>query len=96
VACKPRTAEDLVTSSLVPISVMIGTLAVATSARLAAVYLAADAGRFRENVLEREFRLGALCSGGVSMIFVKRQRRGFRGFRCWVVGRAACRGAWRR
>ena len=34
--------------------------------------------------------------GGVSMIFVKRQRRGLWGFRRWAVGRASCRGASRR
>jgi cytochrome d ubiquinol oxidase subunit II len=45
---------------------MIGTLAVAISAYLAAVYLAADARRFGERGLERDFRLRALWSGVVA------------------------------
>ncbi|HYT09356.1 MAG TPA: cytochrome d ubiquinol oxidase subunit II [Mycobacteriales bacterium] len=59
-------AGDLVTSWLNPTSVMIGTLAVATSAYLAAVYLAADARRLGERGLERDFRLRALWSGLVA------------------------------
>jgi cytochrome d ubiquinol oxidase subunit II len=59
-------AGDLVTSWLNPTSVMIGTLAVATSAYLAAVYLAADARRLGERVLERDFRSRALWSGAVA------------------------------
>ncbi|MBT2234918.1 cytochrome d ubiquinol oxidase subunit II [Nonomuraea sp. NEAU-A123] len=54
---------DLVTSWLNPTPLMIGTLAVATSAYLAAVYLAADAVRFGERALERDFRTRALWAG---------------------------------
>ena len=56
---------DLVTSWLNPTPLMIGTLAVATSAYLAAVYLAADAVRFGERGLEHDFRARALWSGVV-------------------------------
>jgi len=56
-------AGDLVTSWLNPTSVVIGLLAVATSGYLAAVYLAADARRFGEHLLERDFRWRALASG---------------------------------
>jgi cytochrome d ubiquinol oxidase subunit II len=56
-------AGRLWSSWLNPISIMIGTLAVATSAHLAAVYLAADAAHDRELKLERCFRLRALGSG---------------------------------
>jgi cytochrome bd ubiquinol oxidase subunit II len=49
-----------------PTSIFIGLLAVATSAYLAAVYLAADAAHDREQKLEQEFRLRALCSGVVA------------------------------
>jgi cytochrome d ubiquinol oxidase subunit II len=59
-------AGDLVTSWLNPTSAMIGALAVATSAYLAAVYLAADAHRLGERRLERDFRLRALWSGVVA------------------------------
>ena len=59
-------AGNLVTSWLNPTSVMIGTLAIALSAYLAAVYLAADARRFDEWGLERDFRLRALSSGVVA------------------------------
>jgi cytochrome d ubiquinol oxidase subunit II len=59
-------AGDLVTSWLNPTSVMIGTLAVALSAYLAAVYLAADARRLGERGLERDFRLRALWTGVVA------------------------------
>ena len=47
-------------------SILIGVLAVATCAYLAAVYLAADAGRLGDAGLEREFRLRALGSGAVT------------------------------
>jgi cytochrome d ubiquinol oxidase subunit II len=59
-------AGDLVTSWLNPTSVMIGTLAVALSAYLAAVYLAADARRLGERGMERDFRLRALWAGVVA------------------------------
>jgi len=51
------------TSWLNPTSIVIGALAVATSAYLAAVYLAADAAHDQERALERSFRLRALASG---------------------------------
>src|ERR1700733_2889077 len=47
-------------------SIVFGTLAVAASAYLAAVYLAADAAHDGNKVLEREFRLRALGSGVVA------------------------------
>jgi len=53
---------DLVASWLNPTSVFIGALAVATSGYLAAVYLAADARRFREPTLEHDFRARALVA----------------------------------
>jgi cytochrome d ubiquinol oxidase subunit II len=62
-------AGDPVTSWLNPTSAMIGALAVATSAYLAAVYLAADAHRLGERGLERDFRLRALWSGVVAGAF---------------------------
>jgi cytochrome d ubiquinol oxidase subunit II len=56
-------AGDLVTSWLNPTSILIGGLAVATGAHLAAVYLAADARRFDKQALTRHFRTRALVSG---------------------------------
>jgi cytochrome d ubiquinol oxidase subunit II len=56
-------AGDLITSWLNPTSIVIGLLAVATSSYLAAVYLAADARRLDERLLERDFRRRALASG---------------------------------
>jgi len=56
-------AGDMWSSWLNPTSIVIGTLAVTTSAYLAAVYLAADAAHDRELTLERGFRLRALGSG---------------------------------
>jgi cytochrome d ubiquinol oxidase subunit II len=53
-------------SWLNPTSVMLGALFVATSAHLAAVYLAADAHRLEEPDLERAFRVRALASGVVA------------------------------
>jgi cytochrome d ubiquinol oxidase subunit II len=53
-------------SWLNPTSVLLGVLFVATSAYLAAVYLAADARRLEEPDLERAFRLRALGSGIVA------------------------------
>jgi cytochrome bd ubiquinol oxidase subunit II len=47
-------------------SILIGVLAVATSAYLAAVYLAADAARRHERGLERAFRARALGAGVVA------------------------------
>jgi cytochrome d ubiquinol oxidase subunit II len=44
-------------------SILVGVLAVATSAYLAAVYLAADAARRNERELERAFRVRALGAG---------------------------------
>jgi len=56
-------AGDLWSSWLNATSIFIGLLAVATSAYLAAVYLAADAAHDRKHALERSFRLRALGSG---------------------------------
>jgi cytochrome d ubiquinol oxidase subunit II len=56
-------AGNLITSWTGPTSILIGVLAVATSAYLAAVYLAADAARLGEDELERRFRTRALGAG---------------------------------
>jgi cytochrome d ubiquinol oxidase subunit II len=54
---------DQIGSWLNPTSVSIGALAIATSAYLAAVYLAGDARRLGEEGLERDFRARALLAG---------------------------------
>jgi cytochrome d ubiquinol oxidase subunit II len=54
---------NLVTSWLNPTSIMIGAIAVAVGAHLAAVYLAADAQRVGAAELVRGFRARALVSG---------------------------------
>ncbi|MGI8920295.1 MAG: cytochrome d ubiquinol oxidase subunit II [Solirubrobacteraceae bacterium] len=59
-------AGHLFSSWLNPTSLLVGTLAVAASAYLAAVYLAADATRLREGELERQFRARALAAGLVA------------------------------
>jgi cytochrome d ubiquinol oxidase subunit II len=59
-------AGDLVTSWLNPTSIAIGALAVATSAYLAAVYLAGDAERIGSPDLLRSFRARALGAGLVA------------------------------
>jgi cytochrome d ubiquinol oxidase subunit II len=56
-------AGHMFSSWLNPTSILIGVLAVATSAYLAAVYLAADAARLGEDELEQQFRARALCAG---------------------------------
>jgi cytochrome bd ubiquinol oxidase subunit II len=56
-------ARHLFSSWLNPSSIVIGVLAVVTSAYLAAVYLAADAARSSQPTLERDFRLRALGAG---------------------------------
>jgi cytochrome d ubiquinol oxidase subunit II len=64
-------AGDLLTSWLNPTSILVGVLAVATGAYLAAVYLAADAHRLGARILERDFRdraLGTgLCAGALAL-----------------------------
>src|SRR5690349_7912410 len=57
---------NVVTSWLNPVSVLAGVLAVAFSAYLAAVYLAADAQRQSERELVHDFRLRALAAGVVA------------------------------
>lgn len=57
---------DLLTSWLNPTSLFVGVLAIATSAYLAAVYLAADARRLGEQTLECDFRMRALGAGLVA------------------------------
>ena len=59
-------AGDPWTSWLNPTSILIGVLAVATAAYLAAVFLCADAARLGEPELERKFRTRALAAGLVS------------------------------
>jgi cytochrome bd ubiquinol oxidase subunit II len=56
-------AGDLITSWLNPTSILIGVLAVATSAYLAAVFLAADAVRLGQTELAQWFRSRALGAG---------------------------------
>lgn len=57
---------NLVTSWLNPTSLLVGALGIATSAYLAAVYLAADARRKRNRRLELEFRSRSLVAGVVT------------------------------
>ncbi len=59
-------AGDFFSSWLNPTSILIGVDAVAASAYLAAVYLAADASRRGEPELEDEFRIRALGAGIVT------------------------------
>jgi cytochrome bd ubiquinol oxidase subunit II len=59
-------AGDQVSSWLNPTSLLIGVLAVATAAYLAAVFLCADAARLGERRLEEKFRTRALAAGLVS------------------------------
>jgi cytochrome bd ubiquinol oxidase subunit II len=59
-------AGDAVDSWLNPSSALIGTLAVATGAYLAAVFLAADSVRAGLPDLVRAFKLRALAAGGVA------------------------------
>jgi cytochrome d ubiquinol oxidase subunit II len=59
-------AGDRFSSWLNSTSILIGVLAVATSAYLAAVYLAADAARRNERDLARTFRVRALGAGAVA------------------------------
>jgi cytochrome bd ubiquinol oxidase subunit II len=59
-------AGHLFSSWLNPTSLMVGVLAVAFSAYLAAVYLAADAGRGHDLELQGAFRLRALLAGMVA------------------------------
>jgi cytochrome d ubiquinol oxidase subunit II len=56
-------AGNLVTSWLAPAPVLIGVLAVAFSGYLAAVFLAADSGRYAEPDLAAAFRRRALLAG---------------------------------
>ena len=58
-------AGDRFSSWLNATSILVSVLAVATSAYLAAVYLAADAARRNEGELERAFRVRALGAGVV-------------------------------
>ena len=60
---------SLVTSWLNPLSAMIGGIAVVTGAYLAAVYLAADAGRLADDRLSAAFRFRALAAGSVAGAF---------------------------
>jgi len=57
---------DLLSSWCNPTSILLGVLAVAVAAFLAAAYLAADAHRQGDVDLERQFRLRALAAGVVS------------------------------
>jgi cytochrome d ubiquinol oxidase subunit II len=57
---------DLVSSWVNPTSFLIGVLAVATSAYLAAVFLAADAARQDDEVMRAAFRRRALAAGVVA------------------------------
>jgi cytochrome d ubiquinol oxidase subunit II len=59
-------AGQMFSSWLNPTSILVGVLAVATSAYLAAVFLAADAARLHDSDLERRFRARALGAGVVA------------------------------
>jgi cytochrome d ubiquinol oxidase subunit II len=61
-------AGNLLTSWLNPTSLLVGALGVATSAYLAAVYLAADARRKRDLQLAHEFRSRALWVAAIAGI----------------------------
>jgi cytochrome d ubiquinol oxidase subunit II len=76
-------AGHMFSSWLNPTSILIGTLAVATSAYLAAVYLAADAARDRSDALEEAFRrralvaallAGAIAFGGLFVVHADSHR----------------------
>ena len=56
-------AGDMWSSWLNPTSILVGMLAVATAAYLAAVYLAADAARLDDRDLAEAFRVRALAAG---------------------------------
>jgi cytochrome d ubiquinol oxidase subunit II len=56
-------AGDPLSSWLNPTSILVGVLAVASAAYLAAVFLAADAARMHDSELERRFRTRALIAG---------------------------------
>jgi cytochrome d ubiquinol oxidase subunit II len=56
-------AGHLFSSWTGPVSLLVGVLAVATSAYLAAVFLAADAARAHDRALEDSFRARALAAG---------------------------------
>ena len=56
-------AGHMFSSWLNPTSILVGVLAVATSAYLAAVYLAADARRLGQTDLQQRFRTRALAAG---------------------------------
>jgi cytochrome d ubiquinol oxidase subunit II len=56
-------AGNLISSWTGPTSILIGVLALATSAYLAAVFLAADAARLGERDLQASFRTRALTAG---------------------------------
>ena len=58
-------AGDVLTAWLGSVSILAGVLAVAFSAYLAAVYLAADARRLASPALVSDFRVRALCAGVV-------------------------------
>lgn len=57
---------DLVSSWLNPTSLLVGVLAVATSAYIAAVFLAADAARQDDELMSEAFRSRALAAGVVA------------------------------
>ena len=59
-------AGNLVTSWVNPTSILTGVLAVGVGAFLAAVYLAADAARLGESLLQNGFRMRALTSGVIT------------------------------
>jgi cytochrome d ubiquinol oxidase subunit II len=59
-------AGDAVTSWVNPTSAVVGVLAVAVSAYLAAVFLVADARRIADDELERYFAMRALAAAGVA------------------------------
>ncbi len=59
-------AGDMWSSWLGPTSILVGALAVATGAHLAAVFLAGDAVRVGDAELARRFRLRALASGVIA------------------------------
>jgi cytochrome d ubiquinol oxidase subunit II len=59
-------AGDLLSSWTGPTSILVGVMAVASAAYLAAVYLSADAARLGERDLEEWFRTRALIAGALA------------------------------
>lgn len=96
-------AGDALTSWWNPTSVLVGVLAVATEAHLAAVYLGADAARRGDAAMSEAFRRRALVSGAAAgaiamggLLVLRSDARplydGLAGEAAWLVGLSALAG----